>query len=335
MKILRQEKEDNIKRREMLRKEEEFAKKREIEHKKELKRIALEAKQHEAERAAKLEANRLKTEALLETHFQAAERNRLLMLEKEAKVRQQLEDKKADLAKSIAEKKAAAEIRIAEAMEKHHQLHDQKKKDFETREMEALKRYKQKEIEDRELLKKQAQDREKKNTMRINRLIDAYKLRSDHRQSIVERRQEKDKVYGVVQTQRSQELDMRKFESALKKQEKQENIERTARMQEFHRLQTLQKIYTEDMNYSMIKAQKTELLAKHRGEVKESLNRKHEITNAMEQMKITNDFTLLQKVFEKQKKANQSKNRAHTTQGGDGVDLGDVEEADARLNQTH
>lgn len=319
----------------MLRKEEEFAKKREKEHQIELRRIAAEAKEHEAERAAKLEANRLKTEALLESHFQAAERNRLLMLEKEAKVRKQLEEKKIELAKNIADKKAAAEIRIREAMEKHHELHEQKKKDFEQREAEAMKRYKLKEIEDREILKKQAQAREKKNTMRITRLIDAYKNRSDHRQTIVDRRQEKDKVYGVVQDQRSRELDMKKFESNLKKQEKQENIERTARMQEFHRLQTLQKIYTEDSNYSMIKAQKAELLAKHRAEVKDSLNRKHEIANAMEQMKITNDFTLLQKVFEKQKKANASKNRAHTTQGGEGNDIGEVEEGDARLNQTH
>jgi hypothetical protein len=93
------------------------------------------------------------------------------------------------------------------------------------------------------------------------------------------------------------------------------------------------------MNYAQIKAQKAELLAHHRAEVKDSLNRKHEIANAMEQMKITNDFTLLQKVFEKQKAASKAKGgRATTTaQGGDGQDLGDTMEdgGDARLNQTH
>ena len=96
----------------MLRKEEEFAKKREIEKKRELKRIANEARQKEIETAAKMEANRKKTEALLEAQVKLAEDNRIIMLQKEAKVRKQLEDKKAELAKAIQDKKDAGFIFI-------------------------------------------------------------------------------------------------------------------------------------------------------------------------------------------------------------------------------
>lgn len=169
------EKEDAVKKKEMLRKEEEVAKKMEIERQKMLKRIAIEARRVEAETAEKMEANRKKTEALLDAQVQLAEQKRLAMLEQEAKVRAQLAEKKAQLAKAIQDKKDAAEKRIGEAMEKHHQLHEQKKIEFAQREDAALKRYKEKEIEEREKLKKQMQAREKKNTTRITRLVDAYR----------------------------------------------------------------------------------------------------------------------------------------------------------------
>ena len=90
----------------------------------------------------------------------------------------------------------------------------------------------------------------------------------------------------------------------MKQDDKYENIERQARVNEFKRIQTLGKIYEEDMKSAGIKSAKEALLAKQRAEQKDNLNRKHEIAFAMEQMKITNDFTILQKVFEKQKKEN-------------------------------
>ena len=222
-------------------------------------------------------------------------------------------------------------------MEKHHELHEHKKIEFQKKEDEALKRQKLKEIEDREKLKKQMQQREKRNTTRINRLIDAYKHRADHRDTIVERRSEKDKVYGIIQAERERELAMKKFESTIKKSEKQENIERQARVNEFFRLQTLSKIYKEDMNYAEIKSQRSALLKKHSEEVKTSLNRKHEIADAMEQMKISNDFSLLQKVFDKQMKASNSNKRASTTAAADEMAaLGETHDPeDLRLNQTH
>ena len=322
----------------MIRKEEEVAKKLEKEHQKMLKRIAQEARQREIETAEKMEANRKKTEALLEGQAQVAEQNRLTMLEKEAKVREQLALKKASLAQAIADKKAAAEKRIAEAMEKHHELHELKKRDFDVREQAAVKRYKEKEVEERDKLKKQAQAREKKNTTRITRLIDAYRTRSDHRDDIVSKRSEKDKVYGVIQIEREKELSLRKFDSQLRKDDKQSNIERQARVNEYNRLQTLSRIYDEDMKYAAIKKQRSDLLSAQRAEVKDSLNRKHEIAFAMEQMKITNDFSMLQKVMEKQKNANnKGKVRASTSHGADAHDaLGETHGGeDERLNQTH
>ena len=119
----------------------------------------------------------------------------------------------------------------------------------------------------------------------------------------------------------------------MKKQDKQDNIERQARVNEFMRLQTLSKIYDEDIRYASIKKQKTDLLSKQREETKDALNRKHEIAFAMEQMKITNDFTILQKVMEKQKNAGKGQRATTSHHGGEEEDK--HEDGDPRLNQTH
>ena len=320
------------KKKEMMKKEEEVKKKLEKEKQLELKRLAKQAAIIEAETKAKMEAKRLKSEAILKEQADQAERNRIAMVEKENRVKEQMAEKKAELAKAIQAKRDAAAIRIAASVEKFHQIHMQKKLDFDAREEAAQKRYKEKEVENRQKLIKQTQAREKKINMRTQRLVDAYQTRAKHRNDIVARRAEKDSVYGVIQKEREEALALKKFDSKLKQDDKLDNIERQARVNEFRRIQTLGKIYEEDMKFAGIKASKEALLAKQRAEQKDNLNRKHEIANAMEQMKITNDFTILQKVFEKQKKENARKQKSATRGVSPGE--GDVGDEDPRLNQT-
>ena len=221
-------------------------------------------------------------------------------------------------------------LKIAEAMEKHHELHEKKKRDFDEREAAAMVRHKEKLKEDAVKLQKQMQAREKRNNTRVQRLVDAYDNRARRRDDIVSRRTEKDKVYGVIQEEREKMLAMKKFESDLKLSEKAANIERQARVNEFKRIATLGKIYEEDMNYANIKKAKADLLARQREEQRDNLNRKHEIADAMDLMRITNDTSILQKVFEKQKRENAKKHKTRVdTSGGQGMD-----DEDDRLNHT-
>merc|ERR1711916_131744 len=108
-------------------------------------------------------------------------------------------------------------------------MHEAKKAEFDRRQAEAAVRAKEAEIAERERLKKQAEERDRKNKRRLNRLIDAYKTRAEHRQSIVERRQEKDSVYSTVKAQREAEIAMLKFQTDLKLRDKLDNVERVAR----------------------------------------------------------------------------------------------------------
>ena len=105
----------------------------------------------------------------------------------------------------------------------------------------------------------------------------------------------------------------------MKINEKIENVERVARMGEFHRLQTLKKIESADDRYNDIQNQKYEILRKHNDDTKLTLVRKHEISDAMSQMLIQNNFSILDKLLS-------NKNHRGSTAGYNGKDIGDMDD---------
>jgi uncharacterized membrane protein YgcG len=298
--------------------------------------------------------------------------HRIKMQEREERVQFQLEQKKIQKKEELQNKRDEAARRIAEALEKHHQLHQEKKQLFHTHQQEAMKRAKELENLEKEKLKKQVEEREKKNRMRSvhhillsltlsplplslslcvcllispllvssrqQRLLDAFHHRTQHREEIVTRRLEKDEIYLKLQQERDEEYQQKKFMSSLKKADKQENVERVARINEFHRLQTMKAIHEADLRYEKIQQQKRELMKRHNDEAKFSLTRKHAINNAMDVMRVTNDYTLLDKLFNESKRGKGKKGGGGGGEKGGGVrgtggfegDDGD----DPRLNQT-
>lgn len=273
------------------------------------------------------------------------------MQEREERVQQQLELKKQHKRDELQLKRDEAAKRIAEALEKYHQLHQEKKQLFHTHQQEALKRAKELEQLEKETLKKQVEDREKKNKMRLvtiflfllfccfyyyyyylnfrqQRLVDAYKLRSEHRNEIITRRLEKDEIYEKLKEERETEYKTKKFYNQLKKADKQENVERVARINEFQRLQTIKMINESDLRYESMKKQQQEMMKRHNDELKYSLIRKHAINNAMDLMRVTNDYSLLDKLFNENKR-NRKKDKNKTINGFE-----ENEGEDARLNQT-
>jgi hypothetical protein len=265
------------------------------------RKIQKEALERDKERAEKMEQHRLKTEALIDAQFKLAEKNREIMMEREAKVRKQLDDKKLQKTIEITEKRQKAKLRIDEAISKHHELHEEKEKLFHEREEAALRRAKQVEQEQIQKIKKESEDRDKRNKLRLQRLEEAFRRRKEHRDDIVARRTEKDKTFDTIKAQRDEEATWRKFNNDIRKSDKIDNVERVNRMNEFHRLQTLQTIINADLRYEKIQEQKLDLLQRHREEVKHNLCRKHEIANAMEIMRVTNDFSLLDQIFNDKK----------------------------------
>lgn len=312
LELKRKEEEEEAVKRELARKEaevEEKLKKRRLIMERQLLK---EARMRDEERKQKVEEARKKTEALLKAQEELAEQNRLKMLEREQRIIQQLEEKKQKKKEELQMQRDLAAKRIAEAIEKHHEIHIKKKQEFDERTAAALQRAKENEQLERERLKKQADQRDQKNKTRLRRLVDAFRNRQDHRQDIVHRREEKDSVYMTIKERRDHEIAMMKFMTDLKLKDKAENVDRVLRMQEFRRLQILQKIYNEDNKYEEICNKKLEMLKRHSDEAKNSLIRKHEIADTMDRMKMSNDFSLLDKLFATKHKNNQ-KNKLGVT----------------------
>ena len=85
-------------------------------------------------------------------------------------------------------------------------------------------------------------------------------------------------------------------------------------MEEFNRLQTLQKIADDDDRSSRIAQEKMDLMNKRKQQTTDALKRKHEIAMAMEQMRISNKFGNLESLL-KGKKGKKKKKKKSA--GGD------------------
>ena len=81
------------------------------------------ARERDEERKLKVEEARRKTELLLKAQEDVAEANRLKMVEREMRILGQLEAKKEAKKQEVQLQREAADKRIAEALEKYHELH--------------------------------------------------------------------------------------------------------------------------------------------------------------------------------------------------------------------
>ena len=90
----------------------------------------------------------------------------------------------------------------------------------------------------------------------------------------------------------------------MTKKDKEDNVERTRRVAEFRRLQMEAKIESENKKFLETKLNKEKSYKKHVEEVKSSLTRKHQISDAMDKMRMTNDFSKLDELFKKAPRAN-------------------------------
>lgn len=261
--------------------------------------LAAEARARDEERKIKMAEYAAQTAALLKLQEDAAEENRLKMLEREQRIQIQLQEKKTKKAQEVAESRAKAEIRIAEALKKSEAIEAKKKADYDAKVQKAAILAKEKALIEKENLAKQVDAREKRNTMRLARLVNAYQNRRNHRESIVRRRKEKDSIMETLNKKTQERVETLKFMADLKLEDKVENVERIARINEFKRLQTKQRIEALDDKYNMIMNQRNGLKEKQRAQAKQNLIRKHEIADTMDRMRVTNDYSLLESLFDK------------------------------------
>ncbi len=295
------EEEEKHRKKEIEKKEAAFAEKMKKVQAEEAHRLAQEAKARERERIEKMEEYRKKTEALIQQQAELAEKNRLMMLEREERVQAQMEVKKEKKRKEVADARAKAKARIDAAIQSAIAIQDQKKADFYDRQAKAEALARENAKLERVRLKETMEQREKKAKVAYDRLVGAYSKRMEKRQETVKRSESKQGGYEKMQEERMERIHMSKYLASIKVQDKIENVERTARMNEFKRLQTLKSIEDGDRRYDEIQARKSDLMRKYRSEQKKTLTRKHEISDAMETMRVTGDTKMLDRIFNSEK----------------------------------
>lgn len=288
--------EETKRRREIQRKETIFERKMRSIRKAEEKRILKEARERDLERERVIVENQKRTDQMIQLQLEKAEESRRIMLEREERVQNQLKQKKESKSIELREKQEKAARRIQEAMRAHHKIQAEKKAAYDKRVSEAVERSKEKAVIERDLLKKRIEEKEKLERDRIRRLVESYKARSERRKNIIKRAEDRAHGYDHVKKEMDDRIAKLKFSLSLRMDEKYENVERIARVNEFRRLQTLKRVEQDDLTYERLMTEKEEMLRRHREELKQALIRKHQITDAMEQMRVTNDFSLLSKL---------------------------------------
>ena len=141
--------------------------------------------------------------------------------------------------------------------------------------------------------------------------------RADRITGIVEGRAKREQYYSVVTAKREKELTLKKCESELAKVDRVQNVARIRRIDDFLRLQTLQKVQEDDQRSVTIKAEKKFLAEQRKSTAHDAFLRKSRVREAMEQMRVTNKFVNLDHIAEgtdkKRKKKSLSRSESAPT----------------------
>ena len=282
-----------------------------------LRAASLDAMARDRERTAKMEEHANKSAIALQKQEELAEHNMRTLKQREERLRLQLEEKKAKKKAEIREQRAKAEVRIATALERNIKAQEDKKRAFDQKQEEAAHRAVEKAAELAESMTEQIAARDSKLSTRKQRLDEAVQKRADRITGIVEGRAKREQYYSVVTAKREKELTLKKCESELAKVDRVQNVARIRRIDDFLRLQTLQKVQEDDQRSVTIKAEKKFLAEQRKSTAHDAFLRKSRVREAMEQMRVTNKFVNLDHIAEgtdkKRKKKSLSRSESAPT----------------------
>ena len=204
-------------------------------------------------------------------------------------------------------KRAIAEVRIAEALKGQQYIEHQRREAYNAKQHVIL----QKKIDNRREVERAAEMRLKKLRDKENKRLAAIETAKAH---------EEDRINGILkgawdreataESNRRSRLtaDMIAAKrSELKKKDKVDNIERMRRIDEFVRLQTLQKLQMDDVRTKAIKHSKSMLLLERKNMGIEMMKRKDYIAKAMVKIAETKNLSQIDKILDGPQKTGKKK----------------------------
>lgn len=244
----------------------------------------------EEERHATLELLRQRTEEILKEQERRGEAQRLEIEAREARVKAQVIAKKEAKANEIQTARNKAEKRIQDALIKNHAIQQAKRQAYQARAAEAAARAEQKHVELLEAATKAAEARKAKQAKADERYLCAMQGLQDRIQKTLTRAENRANFYAKVAAERAQATLLMRVEKELRQKDKEENVKRIQRKEAFEKSCLLATQEADTARYEEIKRERAYLLEQRKATAQEAMMRKHRLREAMEEMKIKNQF---------------------------------------------
>ncbi|KAM3571426.1 hypothetical protein VYU27_006531 [Nannochloropsis oceanica] len=244
----------------------------------------------EEERRAKLEVLRQRTEEILKDQERRGEAQRREIEAREARVKAQVMAKKEAKANEIQTARNKAEKRIQGALLRNHAIQEAKRKDYQARAAEAAARAEQNHVELLEAAAKAAEGRKAKQAKADERYQCAVQGLQDRIQKTLTRAENRAHFYAKVAAERAQATLLMRVEKELRQKDKEENVKRIQRKEEYEKSCLLARQEADTARYEEIKRERAYLLEQRKATAQETMIRKHRLREAMEEMKIKNRF---------------------------------------------
>ena len=217
----------------------------------------------EKRRAVVVERQRQMRE-MINAQERQAELNRVKMDEREDKLHKALALKKIQRREERERSQAEAKKRISAALDRQKKNQEENLKTFLDKQAAAATRAaERREVEEEKMAKRVVELADKKK-VRKQRLEDAYAKDDDKRQGILDHRSAAEARFAIYKAERDQELAEKTMLEDIRKVQKQENVVRVRRVEDFNRLMVLQKIQEDDDRSDRLKAEREYLRAQVR-----------------------------------------------------------------------
>jgi hypothetical protein len=245
---------------EQARRDYQFAEKQKREQQAMEKALAKQTREKELERR-RLQANREKQQQDIQKAQEDMIQKRLAkMAEQEQKRVQRVEREREEMLEKNQRKKALARTRIKKAQAANEAIMYKKREDFWDKEKANAVRLKERKEAEHELMRLKFSMLETKNKKRLASRNRAMQNTEESAQKIERDRKERERrVAENAQSRFSTDM-VAKTQAELRKKDKLDNIERMKRIDEFIRLQTLQKIEADNERTKHILKQREDLM---------------------------------------------------------------------------
>lgn len=256
-----------------------------------------QAQARELVRVQQAAEHRRQTQALIEAQERQTLLNRDRMLEREKEVAQKLEQVAKDKVAQAQESRARAQARLTQAQVQQTELGRARELAFHTKQHLASQRAL---AQSKAQTQKQVQAKAKSaaaEKLRQSRVASARASQARRTAELVAKRESLERHLSEVYAARELERLKQNLVQSLESEAKSKQVERMNKQAEFHRLETLRKIQADDSRSRALKSKKHELIRVRKAFALESQRRKSEIAEAVEQMRVSNNWGAMDKLL--------------------------------------